>query len=143
MHKNYKLSKNAIFVWRARFTVLFIFLFFLCGCVFVFNSTLSIIFGVGISIIYIFAVTIYSALLFSNYFYTFNEGFICINKGVFFKKIYNISYNKILYFECMQTPFQAYKKIYCLIIHTAGSRIVIDGITYNCALEIRKNRVRK
>lgn len=126
--KFFKPSKKFIFIWRVRTTLALIFIFFLCGFIFIFSSTFALIMGAISLAFYPVIIILYIPLLYNYCSFFTSDNFITVKKGFFLTRNYTLLVNKIIYYESRQTPLEKHTKTYTVYVYTVGSKIVINNI---------------
>ena len=132
-----KLPKNAKKVWRTRATLIFLLITFICGGVYVFSPTVSLIIE-GVNLI-VFLFIIFAAVPYVYHVTTLEvrKDGLTITKGVILKKRMNILAKKIQYVELIQTPVQRFFKVYTVAFHTAGATVFVSQVDSDMGYHFR------
>lgn len=132
------LSKKAVFVWRARLTIILLGALFVCGGV----SVFSLVFGIALTIFtllaYVSIIVIYIPLLHESYKFTISDEKITINKGVILQKTYNLYTKKIQYIELAQSPLEKKYDLCTIVFHTAGANLSLQQIDLKYGSYLKK-----
>ncbi|MGN0517490.1 MAG: PH domain-containing protein [Acutalibacteraceae bacterium] len=132
-----KLSKKSKTIWRLRCTIAAVLFAMISGGICAFNVYVGLISACVWLVPYFFGIILYIPLLYGSYEFTISEDFLNIKKGIVFNKHIIVNLDKILYVETVQTPMQRRMDIYSMLVHTAGSVVVLSQIDKSSANEVR------
>lgn len=131
-----KLSKKAKTIWRIRCTLVAVLLALITGGICAFSVLIGAIVGTVWLAVYFFAVILYIPIMYRMYEFDVTNDFLTVKKGLYFNKFIVVSSEKILYIELLQSPLQKKLDIFSLVIHTAGSIVMLSQIDRTDAMNI-------
>lgn len=131
-----KLSKKAKTIWRIRCTLVAVLLALITGGICAFSVLIGAIVGIVWLTIYFLAVILYIPIMYKMYEFDVTDDFLTVKKGLYFNKFIVVSSEKILYIELLQSPLQKRLNIFSLVIHTAGSIVMLSQIDSDDAMNI-------
>lgn len=131
-----KLSKKAKTIWRIRCTLVAVLLALITGGICAFSFIIGAIVGTVWLTIYFLAVILYIPIMYKMYEFDVTDDFLTVKKGLYFNKFIVVSSEKILYIELLQSPLQKRLNIFSLVIHTAGSIVMLSQIDSDDAMNI-------
>lgn len=131
-----KLSKKAKTIWRIRCTLVAVLLALITGGICAFSVLIGAIVGTVWLAVYFFAVILYIPIMYRMYEFDVTDDFLTVKKGLYFNKFIVVSSEKILYIELLQSPLQKKLDIFSLVIHTAGSIVMLSQIDRTDAMNI-------
>lgn len=131
-----KLSKKAKTIWRIRCTLVAVLLAMITGGICAFSAVIAAIIGIVWLAAYFIAVILYIPIVYKMYEFDVTSEFLTIKKGLYFNKFIVVSTDKVLYIELLQSPLQKKLNIFSLVVHTAGSIVLLSQIDHDDAMNI-------
>ena len=123
------LFPKTILVWRIRLVCVTAVGLFLCGALGVFSFVLSVVSGVVLLCVFLVSCLWYCPRRYTSYRWYLDEGTAQIYKGVFFQVQRILPLSQVQYAELLRTPAQRLCGVSTLILHAAGARLSIDGLS--------------
>ncbi|MDP4120667.1 MAG: PH domain-containing protein [Bacillota bacterium] len=110
---------------------------FITGGLYVFSSIIATIFGItSVACCFIY-ILIYVNFYFRMYSFELSSNSLLIKKGVFLQNRIVINASRIQYIESLQSPVQKKLGMLTLMLHTAGSIVLLSNISNEQAKEVK------
>ncbi len=133
-----RISEKSVPVWRIRTTLLLFTAAFFLGGLFVFFPVLSSIVGTMVVIAYIFVIAVYCPTLYRNTSFCIDGDRITIERGFFVKTRCTLRADRVQYIITMDGPVQRIFGLCTISFMTAGSTEILQNISHEDALKIKK-----